>query len=165
MYLISPSLHFLVSVCISWCSLRHICFLHHQSLYCCVMKQLKQLLYVERRLLLHCFLPHWRCYDFTCFQRVWVEGLFVESSCWFISSITTLSLWTSCSEDNGAIDVVSPHGCWRAFRARPGQTIPVADWAEAILRLQTAGLGLLMTDAASDTSYTRKLNNFSDWLL
>lgn len=35
-----------------------------------------------------------------------------------------------------------------AHRARPGQAIPGADWAQAIFRLQTAaGLGLMLLKA------------------
>lgn len=67
--------------------------------------------------------------------------------------------------DNGALDVVI--ASWR-LRAGPGRAglgrvrlCSAADWAEAISSLQTAGLGSLMTDAASDASQTKGLNQLS----
>lgn len=50
-----------------------------------------------------------------------------------------------------------------AGRAGPGRVrlCSAADWAEAISSLQTAGLGSLMTDAASDASQTKGLNQLS----
>lgn len=51
--------------------------------------------------------------------------------------------------------MLSDHMAAGPGQAGPGQAIPGAGWAEAIFRLQSAGLGSVSTDAASDASHTR----------